>query len=287
VTAPGLASRFTAIRVRGGTLITKTERRGGGLIASRFVHRRLVVSAVALDGAGTGLAANGGTLVLAAPWRFPQRRSEFVVFDTQRLREHGTITLHGDFTLDAISPDGEMLYLIETTSPRDATRYAVRAYDIGAGRLVPGAIVDPAEADEPMRGNPVARAMSSDGRLVYTLYDGSGGPHPFIHVLDTSRARAKCIDLDALGRDETYGMVLRIGRGGNVNVRPVDGGPAVLTLDPRTWVVRAPRAAAPATPASTPDGGVDTLAILIGAAILALLAAAALRAGGARLKPTN
>jgi hypothetical protein len=288
VTAPGVGSRFTAIGVRGGTLITKVERRGGGLIASRFVHRRLVVPAVALDNSATGLAADGGTLVLATPRRFPQRRSEFVVFDTQRLRAHGTVTLHGDFTLDAISPDGEMLYLIETTSRRDLSRYAVRAYDLGAGRLVPGAIVDPAEADEPMRGNPVARTLSRDGRWAYTLYDGAGGPHPFIHALDTVRGTAKCIDLDALGRDETYGMVLRIGRGGNVIVRPVDGGAAMLTVDPRSWVVREPRGAAPA-PVAARDGGRGWIGPVAGAAILVLLAAAAVWLGrrglGRRRRP--
>ena len=52
-----------------------------------------------------------------------------------------------------------------------------------------------------MRGQPLSRAMSPDGRWAYTLYDGNGET-PFVHALDTSRATARCIDLDAIGGDE-------------------------------------------------------------------------------------
>jgi hypothetical protein len=280
VTVGGVGSRFTAIGVRGGTLITKTDRRGGGLIASRFVHRRLVVPAVALDGSATGLTADGATLVLARPRRFPQRQSAFVVFDTERLRVHATIRLRGDFTLDAVSPDGGMLYFIETTSARDFSRYKVRAYDLGVGRLLPGAIVDPQEADEPMRGNPVSRALSPDGRWAYTLYDGAGGPHPFIHALDTERRQAKCIDLDELGGDEAYTMVLRVTRDGLVGVRPADGGEPVLVVDPRTRQVRRPAAPVPAPVVD--DGGAGWVWPAVGVAVLALLGGAAVSLGRRR-----
>jgi hypothetical protein len=277
VTAPGVANRYAAIRVPGGTLITQVERRDGRTIDSRFASRRLVVPAVALDNSATGLSADGRTLVLAAP----RRRGVFVVFDTESLQAHATIGLRGDFTLDAISPDGDTLYLIESTSRRDVSRYAVRAYDIGARRLRPGAIVDPEEPDEPMRGSPVSRAVSPDGRWAYTLYDGDGGPHPFIHALDTQRGRAKCIDLDALSRDETYSMVLRVGRDGLVNVRPAAGGASVLAVDPSNRQVRRPGSAAPKTaPAPARDaGGTGWFGLAAGALVLALLGAVALRAG--------
>ena len=47
-----------------------------------------------------------------------------------------------------------------------------------------------------MRGQPLTRATSPDGRWAYTLYDGAG-KEPFIHALDTSTRSARCIDLDA------------------------------------------------------------------------------------------
>jgi hypothetical protein len=277
VTAPGLASRYTALRARGGTLITAVERRGGRVIATRFIDRRLVVPAVAIDGSATGLSADGGTLVLASPRGFGRRHSDFVVFDAARLTVQKSIRLRGDFTLDAISPDGGSLYLIETTS-RDQTRYRVRAYDVGAGRLLPGAIVDPEEAEEPMRGNPVARTLSADGRWAYTLYDGADGPHPFIHALDTVAGRAKCIDLDGLSTDQVYEMALRL-RGSNLDV----GSPAVLTVDTRTWDVRRAGSVAPAAPVVSDEaGGLGWVWPVIGVALLALMAVVALRMGRRR-----
>jgi hypothetical protein len=278
VTVPGAASRYTALSAHGGTLVAKVERRSGRVLASRFVAGRLVVPAVALDGSATGLSADRGTLVLASPRSVGRRHSAFVVFDAQRLAVLKRIRLDGDFTLDAMSPDGATLYLIESTSRRDLTRYRVRGYDVGAGRLLPGEIVDPEEADEPMRGNPVARTLSADGRWAYTLYDGAGGPHPFIHALDTVAGRAKCIDLDGLGSDEVYSMGLRIGRDGRLIVRPLDGGRAVLTVDPVTWAVRRP-GSAPAAPAPAGAGRAGWLGPTLGIAILALLATFVVRAG--------
>jgi len=83
------------------------------------------------------------------------------VLDTERLKRHGTIRLQGDFTLDAISRDGGLLYLIET----EGDRYAVRAYDVEARRLLPDPVADPKEPDEPMQGarSPAPRARTVAG----------------------------------------------------------------------------------------------------------------------------
>jgi hypothetical protein len=283
VTGRGIAARYLARPAGDGTLLLAVERRGGAIVKSRFLHDRLVVPAVAYDGSATGLSADGGTLVLAAPREFSRRpRSHFTIFDAPALRRRAVVDLRGDFTLDALSPDGSRLYLIESQS-RDGTRYAVRAYDVAARRLLPDPIVDPAEADEPMRGIPISRAMSPGGRWAYTLYDGGGGPHPFIHALDTERGRAKCIDLDDLDRDASYGMVLRVGRDGRIDVRPIDGVASALTVDPRSFAVREPRdapAPAPAPAAASEGGAPGWLWPAAGVVVLALLAALAVRAGG-------
>ena len=107
-------------------------------------------------------------------WPFPQGRTTFAVFDANRLRRAQRLTLDGDFSFDALSPDGRLLYLIEYVKPQNPTRYRVRALDLDSGRLLPGTIVDPREPDEAMRGFPITRETSSDGRWAYTLYDGAG-----------------------------------------------------------------------------------------------------------------
>jgi hypothetical protein len=114
-----------------GTLLARIRRAGGQVEASRLLPGALVIPAVAYDGTATGLSADGRTVVLAAARSaFPRRRSGFTVLDARRLRPRFALRLRGDFTLDAVSPDGQRLFLIEHTSRRDLTRYAVRAYDV-------------------------------------------------------------------------------------------------------------------------------------------------------------
>jgi hypothetical protein len=263
VTARGVVDRYVTLSVPRGTLVLQVERRGGAIIGSRLLHDELVVPTVAYDGSSTGLSADGRTLVLAGSHRF-------AVLDTETLRVHQTVTLRGRFTLDAIAPDGRRLYLIQTRG----ARYAVRVYDLDARRLLRAPIVDPAEADEPMNGVPISRVMSRDGRWAYTLYD-SGTEAPFIHALDTARGRAKCVDLDALaGRDDLIDMRLRIGGDGAIVVRDAADG-TLLTVDPRTFAVHPPRA-----PAVTREAGGGTdWASFVGLAMLALLAAGAIKIG--------
>ncbi len=283
VTAPGGGSRYVTMQAPGGTVVARVARDGGQLSGWRFLRRRVVVPAVAYDGSATGLSADGRTLVLAQPRiRYPRARSHFVVLDAARLRTRSTITLRGDFTLDAVSPDGDRLYLIQSLSRRDITRYAVRAYDVSAGRLLKRPIVDPAEADEPMQGSPLARAMSENGRWAYTLYDGNG-EHPFIHALDTQAGTAKCVDLDQLsGTDDLFGMRLTVGPSGAILLSDSQSARTLLTVDPQTFAVREPAAVPARTPAparppqpSLGDdrGGVPWTPIVAGVLLLALIAA--------------
>jgi len=294
VTVRGHPSRYVALPGREGTLVARIDRRGGTISRYRALPGALVVPAVAYDGSATGLSADGRTLVLASPRFSPTRRtSTFTILDTRRLRRHGTIRLRGDFTLDALSPDGSMLYLIEATSRSDITRYAVRAYDVAARRLLPDPVVDPAEADEPMRGLPVARASSPDGRWAYTLYDDSGGEHPFIHALDTETATAKCVDLDQLaGRDDYPAFSLKVGPSGTIEVRHIEHEQPMLLVDPAGFQVREPaQAAPPAEPAPAPedDAGSGWLIIAAGLGLLALVIIAAARFGrrGPETAPTG
>jgi hypothetical protein len=163
-------------------------------------------------------------------------------------------TLPGDFSFDAVSPAGDIIFFIEYLSPRDPTDYAVRAYDVEAGRLLPEPIVDPTEPDEQMGGHPLARASSADGRWAYTLYDG-GAHAPFVHALDTVGREARCVDLDALaGRSDLGDLRLRL-TGGDLAVVRADEPIAVVDL--RTFGVRAGGDAA-----ATASGAADWRALL-------------------------
>jgi hypothetical protein len=189
---PNGGDRFTALPTKQGTVLTRSQQRGGRVMRARVLDGRWGVPLVANDGTSGGLSADGATLVLMRPARaFPRRHSSFAVVATGPLAVQRTIRFKGEWGYDAISPDGSTLYLVQTI--RGRSRYAVRAYDMLARRLLPDPVVDPSEPDEPLRGLPVTRTTGPGGRWEYTLYAGS--KHPFIHALDTVRRESICIDL--------------------------------------------------------------------------------------------
>ena len=157
---------------------------------------------------------------------------------TRPLLWRTTITLHGDFSFDAVSPDGSSLYLIQYTSALDPTKYNVRVYDLDSSRLVKAPIVDPHERGEKMRGQPLTRATSSDGRWAYTLYDGAGKA-PFVHALDTSNRIARCIDLDALAKTDLTRLGLRLDTRRGLLIVTRGARPA-LNVDLASFQVRPP-----------------------------------------------
>jgi hypothetical protein len=196
--------RYVALRAGRETIVARTAVEGGRVLGFTRLRGNFTIPAVAYDGSASGLSADGSTLVLIQPrLTFPRARTALAFLDAKRLRLRKLVTLHGDFSFDAISPQGRTLFLIQYVSARDPTRYKVRAYDLRSERLVAHPIVDPHEQDA-MRGSPITRATSADGRWAYTLYDGAGGT-PFIHALDTSKRQARCIDLPMLaGRRDLW-----------------------------------------------------------------------------------
>jgi hypothetical protein len=271
VTAPGVNARYVTLHPGKNTIVARVERNGGRIFRSMTLPGSFTVPAVAFDGSSSGLSADGSTLVLIRPRiTFPRVRTPLVILDARRLRVRRVVTLRGDFSFDAISPDGARLYLIQYTSPTDPTHYAVRAFDVSANRMLAAPVVDPREPDEAMRGLPITRATSPGGRWAYTLYDGSGMA-PFVHALDTVRNRAVCIDLDALsGRQDLYALKLAVGPGGqSLTVHHALNN--LVVIDTRTFRVSKP---AVATPAAGGDGLRWPLAGA--AAVAALLAAGAL-----------
>lgn len=272
VTVPGATARFVTLwSGKRSTVVARVRRNGGRIDRSRLLQGTFTIPAVAYDGSASGLSADGSVLVLIQPRvSFPRARTSFAVLDARRLRLLKVLRLHGDFSFDAISPSGNRIYLINYLSPTDATKYAVRAYDVQAGRLLPEPVVDPHEADEPMRGQPISRAMSPDGRWAYTLYDGGGGT-PFIHALDTTGRTAHCVDLDGL-RPARLGL-RQSADGGTLTV--TDHGTPARVVDTATFEVSAVGAEAPEaapTDGGSADGGpnwalIATVALVAGAAV--------------------
>jgi hypothetical protein len=246
--APGGSERLLARRAGDDTLVRSVRRSDRRVLRSRRINGRWSVPPVTIEGATTGLSADGRVLVLARPERsFPPTSTALAVLDARRLLVRRHIELPGFFTVDAISPDGRWLYLIQYPGPgRNLLDYRVRALDTRTGRLAARDVVDPREPDEQMGGLPMARVMSHDGRFAYTLY--SGDEENFIHALDTVRRTAACIDLDELppGTDLS-GFRLDLSPDGR-RVRVLSAGSLVSSVDARTGAL-GERAAASASAA--------------------------------------
>jgi len=270
VTRPADDVRYVALRAGPNTLVARVEQSGGRVLGSRLLPGRFTIPAVALDGTAAGLTADGRTLVLIRPRTgFPRRQTTLAVVGTARLRLRETVTLPGDFSFDALSPDGSLLYLVQYVNPRDPTRYVVRGYDLERGRLLPEPVVDPTIFGKVMRGYPVTRAVSPDGRWAYTLYDGGGG-RPFVHALDTAERTAACIDVDALaGRSDLMDVRLAVAGGGS-EVRIVAGAETVAVIDAETLRLSEPSPPAPAAAVLEDDGSAPwALAGSLGVLVLA------------------
>ncbi len=129
--------------------------------------------------------------------------TSIALVDTQIGKLVKSIHLNGDFTLDAISPKGTILYLLEYYQA-GTSHYNVRAYDVTANQLLDGSIVDKNDLGDKMQGVALARQMSDDGDMAYTLYINPVTNKAFIHILwltDTVNnsvpfpAIARCLDL--------------------------------------------------------------------------------------------
>jgi hypothetical protein len=272
VTVRASSARYVTVGVASHrTLVGAIERTTGRLRRWRTMDSVLTLPAVALDGSPSGLSADGRTLVLLRPRiSFPQRSTRLVVLDARRLVVRRVIDLRGDFSFDAISPDGRSLFLIHYLSQADPNRYEVRRYDVAAHRLAAAAIVDPYERGERMAGLPLSRATSPDGRWAYTLYDGGGG-EPFIHALDTQAAGARCIDMPRLTRVQNL-WTLRLRLAGR-RLTVVDGHRRPLSaIDTRTLRPPAAHIARPPAPRHVPWSLVGVAAALLGGAGLTLAA---------------
>jgi hypothetical protein len=279
VTVDGSRYRYVAVNTHTTpklTLVERIDRRGGRVDRWWQLDGDYGVPAVAYDGSGGGLSADGRTLVLSDfaignPPVYPLKTTRLAILDTklrpQRHLQAGqrrppsvfrSVELRGDYAFDAISPDGSTIYLIHhfpnLSGPAYVTHYEVRAYDVKGRRLLPEPIVDPEEPEERMAGLPLYRAMSPDGRWAYTLYDGNG-KEPFVHALDTVAGKAVCIDLPQLAklpRRFYYLLQLQVRAEGRqiVLLRRVPGPKptrALLSIDTQDFAVQRPAAVATAS----------------------------------------
>jgi len=221
VVSPVHKVRYVTLATPKSTVVAAIRVRTGRVARSNVLRGFYGVPIVAWDNSTGGVSADGRTLVLGSYGPLPGDAgvTRFAVIDTKTLRKSRLLALRGSWAYDAISPDGSRVFLIEYLAAGQNPHYRVRSLDVRTGRLDAEAIVDRREDEVLMRGQPVTRVASSDGRWAYTLY--ARPKHgPFVHALDTVRGEAYCVDLPARLRQlEQMALRLRMRADGELEVR--------------------------------------------------------------------
>jgi hypothetical protein len=249
VLAPNGLVRYVAVPGDSNTVVEAIRTSDGRVTAWGSLGGAFGIPLLASDGSTGGVSRDGQTLVLADfAQGGPTLRnvSHFVVYDPKQLQAPNEIIVPGDFSFDALSPHGKTLYLIQHLSAQDISRYVVRAYDLQAGRLLPGRIADRTQKSWVMQGYALTRTTSDDGRWAYTLYQNPGGT-PFIHALDTVRGVAHCIGVPWQGTDQNalWNLRLTLHDGGKRLAVSWKSGRKYLNVDTHTWRVTAASASFP------------------------------------------
>lgn len=281
VAPDGEGPRYATVRAGDDTTLLQIDQDGGEITGSRTINGRYTIPLVAIDGTPSGVSADGSSVALISPrtsFDFPRRETSFVIVDVKEnggMRARPPLTIRGDFSFDALSPDGNIMYLVEYLSA-DYNDYAVRMYDLQRDRLLPDPVlvaheVSPGE----MRGLPMTRATSPDGRWEYTLYNGGGGRNDtaFIHTLDTERGLSHCVDLAMVDGNDAFRADLELSDAGTLNV--TRGKEILAMLNTETFGLSEPLAPE-LTVAPEGGGGPSGLAIGAIAAGAALLIGTAL-----------
>ena len=142
----------------GSTRVQMTTPEGGDLPKTVSIAGAWRLPTIGVAKQAVGLSGDGSMLVLeeAVPAGAPSATAQtrFALVDPTGSRAARIVTLKGSFAFDVLSPDGRWLYLLEYLGAADPTHYQVRRFDVGAGKLEDGVIVDKRNIDEQMNGTP-------------------------------------------------------------------------------------------------------------------------------------
>ena len=191
---------YTAVPLNGETLISVINTQTGETIRSFSVHGSYATAAYGYDNAV--VSATGQWLALRH-YTPVNDTTTVVLINTQAGKLLKTISLSGNYTLDALSPGGKALYLLEKLHDAPG-HYYVRVYDVDGNSLIETPIVDKTAStagDPNMSGLALARQELTNGTQAYTLYIDAIHNIAFIHVLPLNDqiqpTIARCIDLPA------------------------------------------------------------------------------------------
>jgi hypothetical protein len=191
--APDWSRYYTVTQLTESARLSAIDPAAGRSLAQKTIPAGFALPSLGRQGPTAGLSPNGEWLTLTDNGRATTGKlvTSFLIGASSLAGSFKTVHLDGAFSFDALSNDGNSLYLIQRMG--DPNHYQVRLYDVSAGSLVPQVIADKREPNEPMNGIRGDSVADPTGNHVYTVYIREAGP--FIHALPLDQPFAWCIDL--------------------------------------------------------------------------------------------
>src|SRR5256884_392938 len=155
---------YIVTQLTGSAQLKAIDPASGRTIAQATVPAGYDLPNIAFQGPTAGISPNGQWLALT---KSSPSVTNFLVGSSSRGDSFKTIRVNGDFVFDALSNDGNSLYLIQKM--KDPNHYQVRLYDVAAGALRPQPLADKREQNEPMNGNRRDSPPDPDGNHLYTV----------------------------------------------------------------------------------------------------------------------
>jgi len=139
-----------------------------------------------------GLSPAGYWLVVES---HDSNSTRMLVISTSTFKVSDRIELTGRFNFDAVSDDGQRLYLIQYLDDKE---YFVRLYNIPANSLDENIVIDKSDGNQAMAGRRLSGVASPDGASLFSMYVREH-ESPFIHALSLQGPFAWCLDLPGGG----------------------------------------------------------------------------------------
>jgi len=175
------------------TSLVDTDPQTGATLSTMPLGGAYHLPAATANGVPGGLAPNGMWLVVES---IDSSQSHMLIVNTTTSTVRRKIDLDGYFQFDAISNDGDRLYLIQHLNGRE---YYVRLYDVIGGRLDENIVVDKSDGNQAMVGTRLSGIATADGHMLFSMYVREH-ESPFIHALSLDGPFAFCLDLPGSGR---------------------------------------------------------------------------------------
>jgi hypothetical protein len=254
--APDWSRLYTVAHKSGRTVLSAIDPRAGATDHQISFDGSFDLPAANDRGMPGGISPNGHWLMVES--RTDPAQTSFTRVNTAFTERPQRITLKGSFAFDAISNDGNRLYLIESLAATQPGHYRVRLYDIGSASFDPRIVIDKRETQTAaMTGTRLSGLFAPNGSWLYSLYinEDEGA---FIHALNLDGNLAWCIDLPAQGgspaQQRMWSLVVRANGSALYAVNPALGKVAVIEVGPDGPPGDVSRVGTFATPGRTTSG---------------------------------